>query len=435
MKDVPQIIAIVSVSQDGRLSLKKNVAEHLGVGKAERLFLDTQNEIVLSAAEGTGEEVFVLGGNKLRLPEGVLNRLEVAGGSLVGYVQRENAVAVKKVEIAEEEGETAGAFDLETPHRIVRKAVTNPMPGKLLPQLEDRYKDLHLNHDVGSFLRGRQTVEAWHAREILGISEASDDELRRDLIRSRLEKQEEDGSWEHTVTVTARNLRELAGLGMTGEDGDIQRAVKWLMDRPQSIHNPGMWFLTDELVEEQEEIVRRRTKQTTGSRDRFRKRPISEIKMVKAGDDLFRDACGPRIMWPNAMVLEALLALGYEESERVQTAIQTLMLGRWCECAYQHGLSIGSEITRKGELSPEDLERACIAQYRYGGLRSLDMLRENVDYKAGTMRPRMSHIHREGIDEYALTGLFAAQGCEWMTARAFSLVRNKTARRVAEAHL
>lgn len=436
VKEIPQIIAIVSISQDGKLNLKKNAIEHLGVKKAKRLFLDTQNEILLSAAEGTGEEISVLGGNKLRLPEEVLNRLEIAGGSLVGFVQRENAVAVKKVEIVEEEGQRAGVFDLETAHRIIRKAMTNPMPEKLLPQLEDRYKDLHLNYDIRSFLSSRQTVEAWQAREILGMSEASDEELRRELIRERLAKQEEDGSWEDTVTVTARNLRELAELGMTREDDEIQRAVKWLIDRPQSLHNPGMWLLTDELVTEQEEVVRRRMQQTKGTRARFRKRPISEVKMVKAGDDLIRDSCGPRIMWPNAFVLEALLALGYEENERVQAAMQTLMLQEWCECGYQHGLSGFRRKEPYSRTEIEDIERACIAQYRYSGLRSLNELREkDLAHKGGTKRPRVAHIHREEFDEYALVGWNSPQTCEWITTRALSLVRNGDIRRVAEAHL
>ena len=178
MKGIPQIIAIVSLSQDGKLNLKRDVMDHLGVKKAERLFLGTQNEILLSATEGTGEEISVLGGNRLRLPEEVLNRLEIAGGSLVGFVQRENAVAVKKVEIVEEEGETAGTFDLETTHRIMRKAITNPMPEELLARLEEKHKDFRLKYDIEGFLRGRQTVEAWQAREILGMPEASDEELR-----------------------------------------------------------------------------------------------------------------------------------------------------------------------------------------------------------------------------------------------------------------
>ncbi|UCH51019.1 MAG: hypothetical protein JSV54_08460 [Chloroflexota bacterium] len=434
IKGIPQIIAIISVSRDGKLNLKKVVMEHLGIKKAERLFLNTQNEILLSATEGTGEETPVLAGNKLRLPEEVLNRLEVTGGSLVGFVQREKAVAVKKVEIAEEEGERAGLFDLETPHKIVRKAVTTPMPEVLLPRLEVQYKDLHLNYDVKGFLRGRQTVEAWQAREILGISEASDEELRKELIRERLEKQEEDGSWGDSVIITVRNLRELAGLGMTQENEEIQRSVNWLLDRPQSQHNPGMWFLTDELVEEQEEIVRRRKQQTSGARVRFRKRPRSEINIVKAGDDLIRDACGPRIMWPNALVLEALLALGYEENDRVQACIRTLMLQEWCECGYQHGLS---DFRRKIPYSTteiENIESLCIGQYRRGGLRGLKELKENRAY-AGTQRPRVVNIQGKEDDKYALLGWTSTQNCEWMTTRALSLVKNSDARRVAEAHL
>ena len=434
VKGLPQIIAIVSISQDGKLNLKKIVMEHLGVKNPERLFLDTHNEILLSATEGTGEEIPVLGGNKLRLPEEVLNRLEIDGDSLVGYVQRENAVAVKKVEIVEEEGERARAFDLETVYKITRKAVTNPILEELLPKLENQYKDLHLNYDIRSFLKGRQTVDAWQTRKLLGVSEASDEELRRELTRERLERQKEEGSWEYSVTVTARNLRELAGLGMTREDAEIQRAVQWLIDRPQSLHNPGMWFLTDELVEEQEQVVRRRKQQTSGTRDRFRKRPASEIKMVRAGDDLIHDSCGPRIMWPNALVLEALLALGYEENERVQACMRTLMVQEWCECGYQYGLSTWRRKEPYSETQIENIERVCITQYRYGGL-GREELKENLAHKVGTKKPRVAHIHREEGDEYALSGWSSPQNCEWMTTRALSLVRNRDARRVAEAHL
>ncbi|UCH42825.1 MAG: hypothetical protein JSW16_08480 [Dehalococcoidales bacterium] len=431
---IPQIIAIVSISRDGKLNLKKAVMKHLGIQKVERLFLDKQNEILISAVEGNGEELPALAGNKLRLPEEILNKLDLSSNSMVGFIQREHAVAIKKVDIIEEEGERTGLFDIETPNKITRKAMTTPMPEQLLPRLEEQYKDLKLNYNVRSFLRGRQTVEAWQARKVLGILEASDEGLRVELISERLEKQDEDGSWAKSVTVTARNLREIAALGMTGEDEEIKRAVQWLLDRPQSRHNPGMWFLTDELVEEQQDIVRRRIQQTRGNRPRFRKRPASEIKMVKAGDDLIRNSCGPRIMWPNALVLEALLSLGYEDSERVQVCIRTLMVREWCECGYSHGFS---DSRRKEPYSTEEIEnieKACIVQYRYGGLRGLKELRENRAY-AGTQRPRVARIHRDETDEYALLGWTSTQNCEWMTTRALSLVKNSDARRVAEAHL
>jgi len=102
VKGIPQIIAIVRISRDGTLNLNKDIMDHLGVKKAEGLFLDTQNEVLVSTAEGTGEEIPVVAGGKIRLPEEALDRLEIAGGSLVGFIQRENAVAVKKVEIIEE---------------------------------------------------------------------------------------------------------------------------------------------------------------------------------------------------------------------------------------------------------------------------------------------------------------------------------------------
>lgn len=433
---IPQIIAIVSISPDGKLNLKKDVREHLGMEDAQPLFLDMQDEIILSAEEGTGEEISVIKGKRIRLPEEALRKLGIADRSLVGLVQRRKAVAIKKVEIVEKEGERVRIVDLETTYKITRRAGTNPMPEKLLPKLMEQSKDFKLRYDVKNFLRDRQTFEAWKARKILGIIEPSDEELRRELIRDRLEKQREDGSWEGRVTITARNLRELAELGMSSDNKEIQRAVKWVMDRPQSAYNPGMFFTTDKLVKEQAEVIERRRKQTRGTRERFRKRLASEIKLVKAGDDLIGAACGPRIMWPNALVLEALLRLGYEEDERVQIALQTLMLNRWCECAYQHGLS---DFKRKEPYTMEDIERIekdCIEEFRYGGMSGLRALKKkDLAHKVGTKMPRIAHYSKEGVDEYPLKMYDAIPGCDFITTRALSQVRNEKIRRLAEAHL
>ncbi|MFB0543793.1 MAG: hypothetical protein ACETVR_03330 [Candidatus Bathyarchaeia archaeon] len=435
-EEIPQIIAIVSISPDGKVNLKKDVREHLGMKDAQTLFLDTQDEIILSAEEGTGEEIPLRKGNRILLPEGALRKLGITDRSLVGLVQRRKAVAVKKVEIEEKEGEKAKVVDLETTYKITRMAETNSMPEKLLPRLRERYKDFKLRYDVKTFLGGRQTFEAWRARETLGIAEPSDEELRRELIRDRLEEQGEDGSWGGKVTITARNLRELAELGMTRDDREIRRAVDWLMKRPQSSYNPGMFFVTDELVEEQEEVIKRREKQTKGTRERFRKRRASEIKLVRAGDDLIGAACGPRIMWPNALVLEALLKLGYEDNERVQAALRTLMQSRWCECAYQHGLSGFKRKEPYSMEEVEEIERACIEEYRYGGMSGLKELGEkDLAHKVGTKMPRIAHNSTAGVDEYPLKMPDALPGCDFITARALSQVRNEKMRRLAEAHL
>ena len=66
---------------------------------AHTLFLDMRDEILLSAKSSTGYEIPLLKGNRIRLPDGVVGKLGVDQGGLVGLVQRENAVAIKKVEI------------------------------------------------------------------------------------------------------------------------------------------------------------------------------------------------------------------------------------------------------------------------------------------------------------------------------------------------
>jgi len=53
------------------------------------------------------------------------------------------------------------------------------------------------------------------------------------------------------VVLTARHLRELGELGMTRGDEAVSQSARWLLGRPRSQWNPGMFFLTDELVAEQ----------------------------------------------------------------------------------------------------------------------------------------------------------------------------------------
>ena len=103
-KEIPQIVAIVHVSREGIISLKKAVRQHLGIENAQTLYLDLRDEVLLSAKPSTGQETPLMKGNRIRLPEEVLGKLDVAVGGLVGLVQRENAVSVKKVGIVEKEG-------------------------------------------------------------------------------------------------------------------------------------------------------------------------------------------------------------------------------------------------------------------------------------------------------------------------------------------
>ncbi|UCD44682.1 MAG: hypothetical protein JSV27_11305 [Candidatus Bathyarchaeota archaeon] len=436
--DVPQIISIVRASLDGAVNLKKEVREHLEIGDGSVVHMNIGDEVTLSKEGGEGVEVPIRG-RGIVLPIEAIARLGLEKGGLVGFVQRPGAIAVKRVELEEEGADFSSLFDLETPTVITRRVETNPLPEELLPALIERNRDLKLNHELEGFLKGRQTLEALKTREILGVPENSDTELREALTAQRLDKQESDGSWGGGVTATARMLREMAELDLNRDDPGVKSAAAWLLSRPESPHNPGMFFLRDELVGEQVELVERRTKQKTGSRPRFRKLLASENKLVAQGDPMIKKACGPRIMWPNSIVVEALLKAGYEDDERVQANLGMLSHGHWCECGYQHGRSGWRE--SRGTLTDEEitnLERKFINQYRFGhpGLSSLEELAEkDLAHKVGPKLPRVSETEEDGVRRYPLYREGQVQGCELLTARALHLTKDERLRRLVEAYL
>jgi hypothetical protein len=358
---------------------------------------------------------------------------------LVGLVQRPNALAVKKIEIAEVEASQARLFDLETETTVTRCVETNPLPEERLPRLREQHKHLALRVDVMTFLARRQTLAAWHARQLLGQTEGSDGTLKQALIQRRLEEQHKDGSWAGQdgstagpVIATARNLRELLDLGLTREEDAVQRAAAWLLARPQSAYNPGMFFAADDLVAEQARIVAQRQE---GKGGRFRQIKASEKKRIMSGDDLIVAPCGPRIMWPNGLCLDALLRAGYEEHERVQAALGMLTTHDWCECGYQHGTSSWRSAERLTVDQIARFEAGCLAQYRYGGIRDPQDL-ARADLAASTLdQMRIAHRATDEGDEYLLHMPEHTQGCEAITTRSLSRVQDPRARRFAEAHL
>jgi hypothetical protein len=428
---IPQVLAIVPVTGKGRVSLKKVVRDYLDPAGGT-LYLRIDREVVLTPQESTGSMQAEVAGSRLDLPVEVIARLDVARGSLLAMIQRQHAVALKRLEIAQAQGDSAQVVDVESAYQVTRTAHTNPLPETLLPRLRAQHSELALQFDVRDYLRQRQTLAAWQARQLLGMAQSGDDPLRDKLVQERLAAQNKDGSWQGDIVLTARHMRELAALGMTREDEQIRQAAVWLMDRPQSAHNPGMFFATDLLVEEQADIVAQRAQ---GKGGRFRQIKTSEKKRVMSGDGMIVAPCGPRIMWPNALVIEALLRLGYESHDRVQTALRTMGSGHdWCECGYQHGLSSWRNAKPYTADEIAAFEQGCIAQYRYGGFRSADALQE-ADLAHRSHSLRIAHEHSIQSDEYRLRMPDHIQGCEFITTRAMSRVTDPRLRQFAEAHL
>ena len=422
-KAVPQVLAFAAVTRGGRVGLTKAVRQHLDGGA---LYFDLQDEILLTNQATATTVPAQVHRTSMTLSEAVMQTLGVRHGALLAMVEREGAAALKAATAEERPSDHAELLDIETPCALTRIVCTTLPPDELLPRLRSRHQDTRLRYAVRGFLAGRATLPAWHARKLLDCADPADDALREQFLAERLVAQEDNGSWDDSVILTARALRELADLGLTREDESIQRAVGWLMARPQSEHNPGQWFATDALVAEQAGIVAARQQ---GKGGRFRQLKTSEKKRVMSGDDLIQAPCGPRIMWPTGLVLEALLKLGYEEHARVQIALRTLTTSEWCECGYQHGLSGWRQKEPLTDKQLTAFEQSCIAQYRYGGVRDLKWL------TSPEAPPRIAHEATSEGDRYALRMPCHIQGCEFITTRSLSRVQHPAARRFAEAHL
>ncbi len=429
-EDVPQVIAIVQPTRAGKISLKKIVREFLQTGK-DPLYIEMGEEVLLSAKPSPTAIPVEGSGSRIVLPQAVVKTLGLNQDTLLAILEREGAVALKRFEIADQLGQEAQIVDIENAYRVLRIAYTSPLPETLLPQLKARHSDLALRYNVRSFLESQETLAAWQARRRLGCPDEGDKALRQALVEERLAAQQENGSWEDQIPLTARHLCELADLGLTAEHPALARGAKWLLDRPQSEVNPGMWFGSDALVEAQAKVIADRR---AGKGGRFREIRGPEQRQVIRGDDLIQKPCGPRIMWPNGLVIEAMLRLGYESHERIQTALSTMTTADWCECGYQHGVLERHGQDADSEPALEAFERICVDQYRFGGMRGPQALAE-ADLAHQTNQIRTAYQETIAGDEYPLRMPDHIQGCEFITTRSLSQVQDPFVRRFAEAHL
>lgn len=435
--NVPQLVSITSVTAEGILSLRKAVRQYLGINGQKKLHLETAHEIILSAQAGKGKPIEIDSKDRICLPSEVLNILGIKSKTQVALVERGNAIAIKAFKIAEEQGDRARFIDIETNHNIVRKVQTNPPVEQFISMLVEHYRNMKIKYDVRAFLRGRESLQAWQARKMLGSTKQSDKKLRQILIEDRLIRQHENGSWENHVPVTARNMRELADLGMTQKDSKIRKAIDWLIDRPQSKYNPGIWFATDELIREQAQVIERRKQHKgKGSRERFNQRKGEEVNLVCAGEPLAFKPCGPRISWPTALVLEALLKLGCENLERVQTALQTLAINpMWCDNSYQHGLSEWKRTKPPPMEALKVFRKYSIQSFKYGGICDIQELsRADMCHQPFHLR-RVAQFSSGNSREYPLKMPDADLGCRLMMIRALSKVKNITLKKMTEIYL
>lgn len=239
-------------------------------------------------------------------------------------------------------------------------------------------------------------------RHWLDCPDPDDATLRDTLVEERLAGQQEDGSWNGEIVLTARNLRELRELGLGSDHPALAAGAEWLLARRETELEPGFFFNNDELVDELERIWHARRQ---GSKERFRKGHgqfvRAEVDAVVKGHDLIRLPCGPRVTWPNALAVEALLQLGYDEHPRVQRAVSNWMNGGYCECGHQ-----GHPDRRRGlwdlDTIAEKAGHAC-AEFELAGIPDLEELAKmDASKTSGLRMPRAGHRREDGKDIYPL---------------------------------
>lgn len=434
-KQLPQVLTLAKGSKNGKIFLKKNIRHHLGIKNNAVVFLTTDHEILISAVKTRNARKLQLENSSLRLPDDVFGKFLIAQDSLVGLVERDQAIAIKSFEIEESIGEKASWYDIETPLKIIRVIEKNPSPEVFIKRLYIDYQDLELQGDVRAFIKDRQTLDSMLSRKILGMDGLSDEKLKKHLIQERLDGQRPEGCWEQSIPATARNLRELALLGLDSDHLQINRAVAWLLGRPQSLQNPGLWFATDDLVQKQAEVIERRKNQIGGgTRERFNRADSSKVNLIRLGDPLIEDPCGAKIIWTSALVLEALLMLSLEKEQRMQAAIRTLLTNpHWCDNTYQHGFSTWKRTEPLNIEELKQISKYVIKQYEYGGLSSGEAFKNPEVFE---WFPRNSYTKSTEGDIYNLKmPLGIGEGCRIFMVRALCLAHSELLKKAVENNL
>ncbi|MHA1185353.1 MAG: hypothetical protein ACTSSK_00545 [Candidatus Heimdallarchaeota archaeon] len=432
-KDLPQIICIAKVGKDNKLQVKSAVFKYLNQQPEEKLYLKFENEFLINTKEITGVEIPLINNIFIILPESVLKHLELELNSYICFIQRPNAVAIKKFIVEEKRAGAPNLYDQEGQYVNNRIIETFPNPEILLEKLQTKYRDFKLKYDHLKVWLYDETYTGWKARAILDISRDDEEDIRNSLIQEKLAEQNPNGSWGDNIIVTARILKELADFGMNRNYPQIAKAITWLLTKTESEYNPGMFFITDEALKEQLEVITIREDKTKEAKPRFRKFVSTERKIMEQADELYDNPCGPRLLWPNAFVLETLLAYGYETHERIQRMMQTLLLGHsWCECGFQHGISGFRSLEPKTIDDIAKFEKQTKTEFLLGGIKSTKYLYSKTSIRR---QKRFEEISSNEISVYPIDVQHEIQGCEMITTQALNQVKDELMKRYAEAHL
>jgi len=296
---------------------------------------------------------------KVEIANGARERLGLANGDRAYVTRRNGKLFLKRLELTELPAVLPGfyVFDSFTDTTVTRAYQTLSDPAAVT---DERLQALlrsagRFRHDpVAPFRKMPGMLGCFARSEFAGGLTADDKEWAKSYVADLAANQEEDGSWQKAVPATAFNVIRLLDLGRTNDDACVERAVDWLLTRPDPVGYPGLWMSSDRFLKGFNEW-----KAGGGKGQRGRKTPDADKQQFWENRDLFgvpSDYCEARFTWTNGVVLGALLKCGLYQHERVVLGLKTLLklghAGGWCGCGYFHA---GRHV--EPDDSPVDLNR------------------------------------------------------------------------------
>ncbi|MGD2175251.1 MAG: hypothetical protein PVJ27_07595 [Candidatus Brocadiaceae bacterium] len=245
---------------------------------------------------------------------------------------------------------------------IVRHAIPGPTrdewAGECLEELAGMACSAPWRIDPVDVLAQGDDWVGWMTRNRILASPRQDDPDRRPrFVADIADGQQEDGSW-GGVPATAYAVLNLLALGVPTSDERVQRAARWLLNRPEPPPRPGTWMLTDEYMEEWLSRREPREEKEFG-RGEFHWVPPDESvnfycwDFPAAEQDQFRGphaqqvvpicarhhppACEPRLTHTSTLVAQALMRCGFADQPRLRRYVNTVFhlggeWGYWCGC-------------------------------------------------------------------------------------------------------
>jgi len=317
-----------------------------------------------------GDEIEIIskkeGGNKAKLPEWVMNQLGFDQNDAICITEREKKFYIKKLELDERPIQVPGCIVVdEFGNNVVKRTYSNftDIDKINLFDLNQLLSEMgRFRYDpLAPFQRMDGKIGFLARKEFLGGFTKEDKDAIRVYKREITESQQENGSWDENVIKTAFNLIRLIEVESTMQDSAVEKSAKWLLSIPEPIGLPGLFMLSENLVNRFN-----KWKEKPGAKGRPHRRATkSEMQNFLNNMDFVtncaNDACELRLTWTSAIVLEALLRCGLENETRVVRAINTLFSlsgsGGWCGCGY-----LDAKVAISESTEPVDFNRAPVPQ-------------------------------------------------------------------------